>query len=322
MRSAAPATFSLDSRSGRFTQEQRQVLASAPLAFLPMEDVIAYHAQPADRATINLNQTAERAPPHLNNQTVAAVTAKMLRATRPHDFGARSFATMRKGILTWFGATAPFNDAPRRDPELGLSKEDWEFLKNMLAVTTYVDVMGHRRHHASLQHFKDTRDGMLQSRDHTTRSNAQQQLAKLDEVVRKSKVQLQTLHKRVVAKFEGDIEQRMEYFKEMRVHGDSQAAAQRLRGTRPMEESYHTTKTVLRLQSDNAELLLRDEKVMKWKDPAGDVVKDLRFDESAWHLTGCLDGCSVHVAADPQMIAQRVYCLVRCGPGCGTDTLP
>ena len=52
-----PATVSLDGRSGSFTQEQRQVLASAPLAFLPTEDVIAYYAQPADRATINLNQT-------------------------------------------------------------------------------------------------------------------------------------------------------------------------------------------------------------------------------------------------------------------------
>ena len=131
VRSAAPATVSLDGRSGSFTQEQRQVLASAPLAFLPTEDVIAYYAQPADRATINLNQTAERAPPHLNNQTVAAVAAKVLRATWPTILG-RGRSPPCARAFWWFGATAPFNDAPRRDPELVLSKEDREFLKNMI----------------------------------------------------------------------------------------------------------------------------------------------------------------------------------------------
>lgn len=289
------------------------MLATAPVPFLPNKDLRVWFARPGDRHLLleNLKEQAANVPPELpkGTPTVLTCATRLLQAERP-EFAARSSNNVRSSIKTWFPACAPFDDVPRKDPDLALCDADWEFLLNMLAVVTYVDVMGHRRHHTSLMHFKQTREHALESRNATEIGNAKTQLRRLEDILSKAKVQLITVHKRLVAKFEAQLKTRVETFKTMRVHGDAQAAAQRLSGARPMEESYHTMKTVQRLQSDLSKLELKPEKVMKWTDPADGEVKPLYFDEGAWHLTGCLDGCSVHVTADPQVIANRVYLLV------------
>lgn len=268
-------------------------------------------------------QRAHAPAQRFKTMNVLTAAAHRLRETQA-CFLARRNATVRNAITHWFAAQYPYDDRPRWDYELGLSEEQWQWLRIALGTVTYKDELGQERHHESLQHFKETREKVVRERKQPQSKQQEarkqlQQLENIQAVVRKSTsnrlTTLDGLTEKVVERFDDKLESRLESFKEMRVRVEARVGAQRFLGQRPLMEAYWSKKKLKVKVGSNEEPQLISTHTLAWKEPHTNKTHDLMWEEGAWHLTGCLDGCSVYVTAAPEEMGRHVWCEVRIGAG-------
>lgn len=306
-----------------YTPEERHILAIAPLRFLNKRDARLWLRNPDERHTIKLLKPHEMQPPGGRQSILAAATNCLLESGGEYSFARRDYATVSKAIRLWFKTRPPYTDAPRVDPDRGLSADQWTFLFNALTTVTYVDGAGNVRHHSSLAHVEVTRqfESTLGEADAVRRDNALSELDSLEAIKAASKLTLQTLQQLVEKRFEGQMVstipykgqmvQEQELFKATRVSIQPRAAEQRLLGKLGMEEFYHSKRAPKVLVADANRISRVQTFVYKYKDDIGQT-RTLTWYEGSWHLTGCLDGFCVHLEGALDYGARKVWRRARC----------
>lgn len=305
----------------RFNPEERHVMALMPLMFMSKSARNKWIRHPEERQDIEIDQPGVNTYDKEQSPVNAARDWLMSSTTAGYSFAQRQRSSVRAGIMKWFYRRYPFDDLPRVDPDLHLRDVDWDFLLHALTEIKYDDGIGNQRHHESLHHFKQSREFIINSAnpkdvESTAVSNAKQQVGRLEDLMEFTDRTLETLDKRVKARFADQIEQREEHFKDTRTKADSFVAARRLLGHAPMVEAYHSKKLPKLVDSEKAGHKTYQPDVQyvykykKQNDKDGKV-DWLKWDEAAWHLTGCLDGFSVHLAGAVNYGAKKVWCKVR-----------
>lgn len=283
------------------------------MPFLSASDLNKWLSKPEERHTINLSQRVHAEARVGHNPTVlAAATGWLKHHSQPaFDFGTRHQATVSRGIQRWFAARPPYTDLPRIDPERGLEEHDWVFLFHALAEITYPDEAGNRRNHSSLKHFMETRTFLsTHGGEEGEKMNATHQKTALERIMAASQLSLKTLQRHVVQRFGDKMEKVQEHYKVKRFKIDARAMAQQLRGDRAMEDPYYSKQQHKEFEGEPGSIVQIQSHAFKYKDDDGKI-KKLLFNEGAWHLTGCLDGFSVHVTGALQYGARKVWKKVR-----------
>lgn len=255
----------------------------------------------------------------VNDQGVLATTAAV-KELREHNeaFRSRSKKSLRASMIHWFQAE-DLTNAPRRGAASGLTADEEQFLLRALTVETYADGQGNKRRHSSFVHFRRTRQLIVDDSASTAteRSNAQQNIDALARAAKASGKTYKALLRWAVKRF--GLRKVRERFKTQRYQATCQALAQTLVGRRDMTEMYYSTEEPSRYANTYELTPPNRAKVMRRIVPrppnarfAQPRTEALRFDEGAWQITGCLDGCTVMLKADDDSDARWVYVQVCC----------
>ena len=248
---------------------------------------------------------------NIKGVNVITAAVRQLRSRHEH-LAKRKVNSLRAGVIKHFRAKCQ-SDTPGPHPVSKLKEEDHEFLKNALTYFTWEDECGNERRHTDLMHFKATREKIVETQ--TGAKNVQlgyatYQLAALERIQKESKRGLKSLTKFIAKHYQ--LRQVKEKFKVMRDRSTSMALSEMLSTERQMACPY-VTRESCGFDSDGYPLQWDRLRSMRWVPPVDPNSKKqpraepLYFDEGAWQITGCLDGCTLMVEGDVDFDAHLVY---------------